>query len=332
MPVTLQEMKKGMTDKLQIQMVDEMTRESQVLELMGFDNCISPGTGSTLTYGYMQTELPSATGFRALNTEYTATEATVTRKTVDLKIFGGAFELDRVIKEAEGRYNNMAFQLREKILSAIGTFHDTMINGDSAGGEAGTATQFDGLDKMLVGKTTEMNTGKVIDLSTITAIRANADEFYEMMMKLMNDTDADAIMVSGDMKTKIQTAARLLGYKTDSEMAFGRQVETINGKRMITLGNVYSVESAARKSAEIIGKKNRTVDGSPQTGLTDIFAVKFDVFNGFHGITLTGASGVRAYLPDFNTPGAVKKGEVEMVAAVALKNTKHAGVLRNIKI
>ena len=33
-----------------------------------------------------------------------------------------------------------------------------------------------------------------------------------------------------------------------------------------------------------------------------------------------------------NTPGAVKKGEVEMVACVALKNVKSAGVLRNIKI
>jgi hypothetical protein len=30
--------------------------------------------------------------------------------------------------------------------------------------------------------------------------------------------------------------------------------------------------------------------------------------------------------------GAVKKGEVEMVACVALKNVKSAGVLRNIKI
>ena len=31
-------------------------------------------------------------------------------------------------------------------------------------------------------------------------------------------------------------------------------------------------------------------------------------------------------------PSAVKDGEVEMVAATVLKNTQHAGVLRNIKI
>lgn len=72
--------------------------------------------------------------------------------------------------------------------------------------------------------------------------------------------------------------------------------------------------------------------GSATTGLTDIYAVKFDVNNGFHGATLTGNSIIDQYLPDFNQPGAVKDGEVEMVAATVLKNTKHAGVLRNIKI
>lgn len=66
--------------------------------------------------------------------------------------------------------------------------------------------------------------------------------------------------------------------------------------------------------------------------LKDINAVKFDVNDGFHAATITGSSAISQYLPDFNQPGAVKDGEVEMVAATVLKNTKHAGVLRNIKI
>lgn len=52
----------------------------------------------------------------------------------------------------------------------------------------------------------------------------------------------------------------------------------------------------------------------------------------FHAATITGSSAISQYLPDFNQPGAVKDGEVEMVAATVLKNTKHAGVLRNVKI
>ena len=68
------------------------------------------------------------------------------------------------------------------------------------------------------------------------------------------------------------------------------------------------------------------------TGLRDIYAVKFDVNDGFHAASLTGNSAITQYVPDFSKPGAVKDGEVEIVAATVLKNTQHAGVLRNIKI
>ena len=37
-------------------------------------------------------------------------------------------------------------------------------------------------------------------------------------------------------------------------------------------------------------------------------------------------------LPDMKAPGTVKEGDVEMVAAVVLKNTLKAGVFRNIKV
>ena len=334
MAITLSEMRVGMTDKISQQVVDTFIRESEILEMLPFDNSISPSGGSTLIYGYTQKKLPSSTAFRAINSEYVPSQATVEKKTVELKVFGGAFEIDRVIKDAEGRYNNMAMQTEEKIKSAIGTFHNAMINGDSAV----DANAFDGLDKFLVGQSTEFNTGEVIDLSTMEKIKANADLFYEALLKLINTTGAQAIMVNGDMKTKIQTVARILGYKTESEEAFGRVITTIGeGKvRIIDLKNVVTVEGegdeAVAVETPVIGVKSRTVGGSAQTGITDIYAVKFSTLDGFHGVTLTGNSGINQYMPDFNTPGAVKKGEVEMVACVALKNVKSAGVLRNIKI
>ena len=72
--------------------------------------------------------------------------------------------------------------------------------------------------------------------------------------------------------------------------------------------------------------------GTAVTGLTDIYAVTMDVANGFHGVSLTGNNLINTYLPDLKAPGAIKTGEVEMTAAVALKNTRAAGVLRNIKV
>ena len=330
MAMTLAEMKVGMTDKLQSSVVDTFIRESEVLELIPFDNSLSPNGGSTLTYGYIQKKLPSATSFRAINEEFAASQATVEKKSVDLKIFGGSFELDRVIKQAEGMYNNMALQLEEKVISAVGTFHNAMINGDSSG----DAEQFDGLDKFLVGQSTEFGTAAVIDLSTMAKVKENADVFYEELLKLINRTGAHALFVNEGMKTKIQTVARVLGYKTESKEDFGRTITTIGegNVRLVDLKNIVTVSEGAAVETPIIGTKTRTVATVSTTGLTDIYAVKFGVLDGFHGVTLTGTNGVTSYLPDFNQPGAVKKGEVEMVACVALKNTKAAGVLRNVKI
>ena len=62
-----------------------------------------------------------------------------------------------------------------------------------------------------------------------------------------------------------------------------------------------------------------------------MYAVRVGL-DGVCGITPEGDDIIDVYMPDFNTPGAVKKGEVEMVAGIAVKATKAAGVLRKIKV
>lgn len=331
MAMTLAEMKVGMSDKVSQQIVDIFLRESEILQLLPFDNCVSPQGGSTLTYSYIQKKLPSVAAFRALNAEYTANQATVEKKSADLKIFGGKFQIDRVLKQAEGPWNNMAYQIREKVLAAISLFHYTMINGDATT----RSTEFDGLDKMLAGTSTEYNTGASIDISTMAQLKANADQLYEQIQLLIKNTSADALLMNSAMIAKVQTMARILGYKTESEEAFGRKVTSMDGVRFMDLGKHYTVASTTVTGNDCVNAGiSRTIAGgsAATTGLTDIYAVKFDVNDGFHAASLTGNSAIRQYLPDFNAPGAVKDGEVEMVAATVLKNTAHAGVLRNIKI
>lgn len=326
--ITLAQSKVGRADKVEQMVIEMFLKKSEVLELLPFANDVSPNGGSTLTYGYVQEKTPSMASFRAIGSEYTSNEATVEPKNVKLAVFGGSFEIDRIIKTIEGQLNNMAYQLEQKIAAAVGLFHNTMINGDVTK----EANGFDGLDKFLVGTANEFNTGASIDLSTMAKLKENADVFYEALTNLINKSNADAILCNEDMKTKIQTVARVLGYKTDSEEAFGRTITSINGTRIIDLGNTYSVSGETVTKTPIINKVTRTVASAETTGLTDIYAVKFDVNDGFHGVTITGDDVVQQYLPDFSTPGALKKGEVEMVACVALKNANNAGVLRNIKI
>lgn len=327
--MTLNDMKAGMVDKVSEKVVDIFMRESEILQVLPFDNTVSPTGGSTLTYTYMQTKLPATAAFRELNTEYEAQEATLEKKSADLKIFGGKFGIDRVLKQAEGRYNNMAFQMEQKIKAAISLFHYTLINGDATTNKK----EFDGLDKMLANTTTEFNTAAALDISDMTKLKANADQLYEMLQILIRETSADALLMNSSMISKIQTMARILGYKTESEEAFGKKVVSMDGVRFMDLKNHYTVSDSAATAVPCVKSGiSRTVGGTAVTGLTDIYAIKFDVNEGFHAATITGSSAISQYVPDFTKPGAVKEGEVEMVAATVLKNTKHAGVIRNIKI
>lgn len=161
----------------------------------------------------------------------------------------------------------------------------------------------------------------------MTNLKNNADQFYEALQLLIRETDADALLMNTSMIAKVQTVARVLGYKTESEVAFGRKVTSMDGVRFMDLRNHYTVDNDAATATPVVKSELSRKIGSAAAdtaGLTDIYAVKFDINDGFHGVTLTGTSGISQYLPDFSKPGAVKDGEVEMVAATVLKNTRHA--------
>ncbi|MDE6975022.1 MAG: hypothetical protein K2P38_18330 [Lachnospiraceae bacterium] len=338
--MTLEELKKGMSDKVFGQIIDIFLRQSDILGSLQFDDCVSAsGGGSTMKYKYMRKVLPATAQFRKLNGSYTASAATKQECEAALAIMGGAVQMDRVLNKIAGHWDNLAYQIEEHIKAVVSLFHYTLVNGDAVTTASTDGPQFEGLDSMLAGTSTEYGADKSIDLSTITSLKNNADEFYEALMLLVKATQADALLMNTDMVTKIQTVARVLGYKTETEEAFGKKTVSLDGVRFMDLQNHYTVDTTGSSPvavANAVVKKgiSRTLgkDTSATTGLTDIYAVKFDVNDGFHGISLNGSSVIEKYLPDFTKPGTVKDAEVEMIAATVLKNTQHAGVLRNIKI
>lgn len=324
MAMTLEEIKKGMSDKVFDKIVDIFLRESEILQLLPFDDCVSAvGGGSTMKYKYLRKVLPAVAQFRKLNGEYTASMATKEECEAALAIMGGEVQLDRVLNKVSGKWDNLAYQVEEHIKAVVSLFHYTLINGDAVATAATDKPEFEGLDSMLAGTSTEFNADGSIDLSDIAAVKANADEFYEALTLLIKSTNADALLLNTNMITKIQTVARILGYKTETEEAFGKKVTSMDGVRFMDMKNHYTVQDGIAIPNSVVGVDN---------GMTDIYAVKFDVNDGFHGISLNGSAVIEQYLPNFNDPGVMKKAEVEMIAATVLKNTQHSGVLRNIKI
>lgn len=318
MPVTLEEAKVGISDKVCQEVIDEFRRSSVLLDKMIFDDAVALGTGgSTMTYGYIQLQTPSTAAFRELNSEYTANEAKKTKKSVDLKIFGGASQVDRVLQAASAA-GEIEFQLRQKTIAARNLFHYAAING----GLTSDVKEFDGLSKLLKGKSTEFTPTSGVDLSTSATLDTNYKSMLDMLDEFLSGLDdkPDFLMGNSKLIARLKAVARRAGYLTQSEDSFGRTVSGYDGISFLDLGNYYN----GTKTAPVV-----PIDDSK--GTTDLYAVKLGL-DGFHGVSLSGGDIIRTYLPDLNSPGAVKKVEVEMIAAVALKNTLKAGVMRGIQV
>lgn len=317
MAVTLAQAKLNTQDALQLGVIDEFRKSSFLLNNLTFDDVVSPtGGGTTLTYGYTRLITQPTAQFRSVNEEYTPQDVTKQRYTVDLKVFGGSFEVDRIIANMGGIANEVTLQMQQKVKAASALFADTVINGDSAT----NAKAFDGLNVALTGSDTEFNSaGPLIDLSTAAKIQSNADEFLLTLHKALGKLDGkpSAIMGNSDMIATLQYLARYVGRYNVTQDEWGNYVSSYNGIPLVDLG-------------EKSGSNDPVIANDPSNG-TSLYFVRFGL-DGFHAISPKGTLPVNTWLPDFSTAGAVKKGEVEMVAAVALKATKAAGVFRKIKV
>ena len=313
MAITLEQAKIGMADHVDQAVVDMFRRNSQLLEKLPFDNVISPGTGgSTLTYGYVQLKTPAAAGVRHVGEEYVPGEAKKEQKTADAVIMGGAFQIDRVLQNTAGAADEVAFQAEQKIKATANCFHNLAINGSAE--EDG----FDGLKKLLTGTENELTSA--VSLKTSAELDENYNAFLDEMDAFLACVDgtADLLLMNGQMLTKLRSIARRAGYYDRSRDDFGNVVETYAGIPMIDMGKYFDGEA----TADVVATEG---------GKTAIYAVCLGM-DGFHGISPTGTGVIQSYLPDLSAPGAVKTGEVELVAGVALKSTRKAAVLKDIAI
>lgn len=324
MAITLEEAKVGMADHVDQQVIDTFQRSSLLLDRMTFDNAISPGTGgSTLAYGYTQLKTPATAGVRAINSEYKANEAKREKKTASAVIMGGSFQVDRVLQNTSGAVDELAFQLEQKVKATANEFHYLAINGKAAGTAAtgkpdGT---FDGLAKLLSGTSNELESS--VDVSDADKMSANSQAFLDEIDNLLSLVDgANILMMNGKMLTKFRGIARRAGYYERTKTDAGRYIETYNGVPIVNLGKYFNGTTSVDAIADVAA-------ASGTFGTSDIYAASLGL-DGLHGISPVGTGVIQSFMPDLAQPGAVKSGEVELVAGVVLKNTLKAGVLKGI--
>ncbi len=316
MPVTLAQAKLNVQDDLQMGVIDEFAKNNYLMSNLIFEDCVSPtGGGATLTYSYTRLITQPTAQFRAINSEYTPQEVTRQRYSTDLKVFGGSFQIDRVIASMGGIINEVTLQMQQKIKAAGALFNDAAINGDSAV----DANSFDGLDKALTGSSTEYIPAAPIDLSSTTAMDANYKAFLDEFDYFLRGLDGTPTAILGNRAavSKLNRIAQRAARHQTALDNYGRRYDMYDGIPMIDLG------AKAGTNDDVV-----SIDGD---GNTSIYIVRLGL-DGLHAVSIMGEPPVKTWLPDYTTAGAVKTGEVEMVASIVLKATKAAGVIRDIKV
>ncbi|MFI1942053.1 major capsid protein [Streptomyces purpureus] len=333
MPITLAQAQVNTQADVDYAVIDNLRRYSWLLDQIVFDDTVTPGTaGGSLTYGYTRLVSAAPAAFRAINSEYTPGQATRQRFSVDLKPMGGSFSVDRVLANlGQAATNEVTFQMQQLLTSIRTRFAQELILGDTAV----DANGFDGLSKLLVGSTTE-KTAVVSDWTAATVITqplamARLDEVDEWLSSIVpshtggGDQGAPGALppgtkaILGNTKsiTRFKALARWAAIYTEEKDSLGRMIQRYGDWVLVDLGD------RADGSAPIIPVSSSS---------TDLYAVTFGL-DSVHAATPAGQPLVQTWLPDFSHAGAVKTGEIEMgPAALVVKNTKAAGVLRGIDV
>lgn len=317
MPVTLLEAKELSDNVLTPWVIDEFVTDP-FLEYLPFDNTVkAAGMGQSLSYSYGRVIEYATAQTRALNTEYAPQEAKVKRVTVDLKQFGGAFEIDRVLQnnEREVIASMFEWQAQQKIKSTRALFSDMVINGNA---EA-DPTQFTGIDKIVTGTSTEYIPDSAVDISTATAIATNAKQFMFDLRQSLKPLNAPPtfMLVNRDLFATFQSVADELTGFTMTKTALGTNIMNYAGIGILEMGNKPGTNDPIIETAS--------------DGTTSAYFVRLGL-DGVHAVSPAGTSPVDIFLPDWNSPLALKRGEVEMVGALCVKDTRSIGAFRNIKV
>lgn len=326
MTITLADAKLNAQEDYDPAVIDEFRKSSAILDAMVFDPAVNPaGGGATMTYGYRRLVTQATADFRAINSEYTDQNVTTEKHSVDLAVLGGSFKVDRVLSNiGPAASNEVSLQMGQKIKSANTKFADAVINGDTAV----DANGFDGLDKALLGSDTESNVGGVIDWTDFDTNPRAEHKALDAIDEFLSLLDGAPSLILGNKAAlaRVRAAARRAGQYTKDPVEDligpnGRPIE-----RESYGGIVFA------DPGEKAGSNDLVIPIDAEAGTTSLYAVRI-AEDGFHGVTTTDGAMVKTWLPDFTTAGAVKRGEVELgPVAVALKATKSAAVLRNVKV
>jgi len=314
--LTLQEYKDVIQDKVDTNLIDELTKSNALLNALTFDDTAVSTGGRSFPYVYHRIVTESGAEFRHVGEDYTPSDAKTEKVTSEVAIMGGQYSIDRAIAHSskDSFIDQVELQSKQKIKAVSALFNDAAINGNRAVND----DEFDGLDVILKGSDTEYTSE--IDVSTSALLDENYTAFSDELDGVMAQLDGPCDFICGNTKSiqKVKAMAKRLGQYQETKDDAGRTVSKYGGAELMDMGAKLG--------------SNNPVISIDEDGKTDLYFIRLGM-DGFHGITLKNGELMDIVMPEFSTKAETHaEGLVEMYAGVVLKKTKAAAVLRGVKV
>lgn len=251
MAFTLAEYKKQTQDEFRAAVIQTYIDNSPFLDRLTFQNII----GGSVTFNREQT-LPTGTGFRDVNNEYTPSNGVVEQVTESLKIAGGRTNVDRALEKMYGP-ERMATDVQMQVKALARTLNEALFKGDGTGGSfTGLETRIQASEQVDNG-TAALSLAAVrdaiLELEGENAAMFMSKKMYSYFWKAYND---------GNIQSEIQFQPN----------QFGLPVATFGGVPLIQAGK------------DTTGSEILPFEEGVGTNETSIYAVSFDSADGVVGI------------------------------------------------
>jgi hypothetical protein len=214
-------------------------------------------------------------------------------------------------------------------------FNEMVILGDTAV----DPNAFNGLAKTLSGTSNELNsvqldltaatiTTQALALAALDKIDVWLSGIYASRVGSGQSSNVTgslppgrlAILGNTALITRLKAIMRWSALYTQTDIGLGQKVDSYGPWQLIDIGDRND------------GTGPIIPIGVTAAGETDMYAVSFGM-DALHGASVGGKPLLQYFEPEWNSPGAVKIGELEMgPASLVLKSTKAAGVYKKVKV
>ena len=363
-PVTLPEALSLMGDDWRKEITNDFIRVGYFSKHIQFHSLRNPYTGgSGFTHRFTRLKNTAPVSARSVNEKYPVKKVDTSTASVDVKYWGGTFEMDRIIYDAGTLEPEISLQMGQLAKSCSYYFDQLCIMGDSgtnnkvfdgiipianAYGRVKKATDF------LQGAEGELQNGQDQYLNLFSfddaQMKALKRKFLFLMDRWLSTFDDKPTFIMGNPLTMscLKAIAREVGvYQTKTDQ-WGTPIDQYNGIDLVSTS--YQVEQELDDTNQYSFSRSRvlpttTVHLDPTTTGTELGFKAGDYPVGtliagrfgrdaIYGICPSIGNILRMWYPKYgeNFVEPVQKGGVEMSGAMVVNKIESIGVLTNIVV